>query len=163
MSYEHWMCIYLGSIVLFVFVLLALLQLLLYISFIFYIYFFCQETCRSWEVLCTRNPSFLPSFRFRPTEEFQRKVKQRPLPPTRDWCRVGNLLRTNERLWANHSGRSWHMSECERFAQKAQDKWANERIAQFFWANRSFSLLLTKYERFAQKNFVRFLQFFKFF
>ena len=162
MSYEHWMCIYLGSIVLFVFVLLALLQLLLYISFIFYIYFLAKKPA-GVERCCVPGTSFLPSFRFRPTEEFQRKVKQRPLPPTRDWCRVGNLLRTNERLWANHSGRSWHMSECERFAQKAQDKWANERIAQFFWANRSFSLLLTKYERFAQKNFVRFLQFFKFF
>ena len=33
------------------------------------------------------------------------------------------------------------MSECEHFAQVAQEKWANERIAWIFWANHSFSLL----------------------
>ena len=64
------------------------------------------------------------------------------------------------------SNRSGQMSKCERFAQVAQDKRANERIAWFFWANRSFSLSLTKNERFAKKNgkilfFVSFLQFFK--
>ena len=57
------------------------------------------------------------------------------------------------------------MSECERFAQVAQDKWAN---CSFFWANSSFSHSLTKNERFAKKNskksyFFTFLQFFKFF
>ena len=41
------------------------------------------------------------------------------------------------------------MRECERFAQVAQDKWANRSV---FWANRSCSLLLTKNEQFAQKN-----------
>ena len=50
------------------------------------------------------------------------------------------------------SNRSGQMSKCERFAQVAQDKRANERIAWFFWANRSFSLSLTKNERLAKKN-----------
>ena len=48
---------------------------------------------------------------------------------------VSNLLRslkTNEQLWANRSGRLWQMNDCERFAQVANDKWANEQIARFF-------------------------------
>ena len=43
------------------------------------------------------------------------------------------------------------MSKCERFAQVAQDKWANERIDLFFWANGSFSLLLKKRSDFLKK------------
>ena len=43
------------------------------------------------------------------------------------------------------------MSECEQFAQVAQDKWANEWITRFFLANPSFSLSLTKNEGYAQK------------
>ena len=39
-------------------------------------------------------------------------------------------LKTNERPWANFSGRSWQMSDREPFAQVAHDKWANERFAQ---------------------------------
>ena len=50
--------------------------------------------------------------------------------------------------WANRSGRSWQMRECERFAQVAQDKWANRSV---FWANRSCSLLLTKNVQFLKK------------
>ena len=72
------------------------------------------------------------------------------------WANVSNLLRslwTNERLWANRLGRSWQISKCERFAQVAQDKWANCSV---FWANRSFSRLLTKNERFPQKLFTVF-------
>ena len=44
----------------------------------------------------------------------------------------------------NRSGRSWQVSDCERFPQVAHDKWANEQIACFFRVNRSFTLLLTK-------------------
>ena len=51
------------------------------------------------------------------------------------------LLKSNERPWANHSGRSEEMSDREQIAQVAQDKWAtmsnslrslreNERFAQ---------------------------------
>ena len=64
-------------------------------------------------------------------------------------------LKTNEWPWANHSGHSEEMSDCEQIAQVAQEKWAtvsdslrllrrNERFAQVAqkkWAN----------ERFAQK------------
>ena len=42
------------------------------------------------------------------------------------------LLKAKERLWANCSGRSWQMSDRERFAQVAHDKWANERFTQIF-------------------------------
>ena len=35
------------------------------------------------------------------------------------------LLRTNEWMWAIHSGRSGQMSNCERIAQVPHDKWAN--------------------------------------
>ena len=41
------------------------------------------------------------------------------------------LLKTNERPWANSSGRSEEMSDREWFAQVAQRKWA-------MWVNRSF-------------------------
>ena len=43
------------------------------------------------------------------------------------WATVSDLLRslkTNERLWANRSRRSRKISNCERIAQAAQDKWA---------------------------------------
>ena len=55
------------------------------------------------------------------------------------------LLRTNERLWETPSGCSWQMSKCERFAQVAQDKLANERIAHFLFCSQ-------KNEQLAQKN-----------
>ena len=58
---------------------------------------------------------------------------QRPLTL---FFRAGNSLKTNEWPWANRSGRSEEMSDRERIAQVAQDKWAK-------WAN----------ERFAQKHF----------
>ena len=50
------------------------------------------------------------------------------------WATVSHLLRllrTNERLWANHSGHSWQMSNCEWLAQVAHDKWANEQNDSF--------------------------------
>ena len=66
------------------------------------------------------------------------------------WATVSDLLRslkTNERPWANRSGRSWKMSDRERFAQVAQvahDKWA-------MWANRSgCSPKMSNHEQFAQ-------------
>ena len=34
-------------------------------------------------------------------------------------------LRTNEQMWAIRSGRSGQMSDCERIAQVAHEKWAN--------------------------------------
>ena len=49
------------------------------------------------------------------------------------WVTVSEPLRslkTNEWPWANHSGRSWQMSDCERFAQVTYDKWPNNRSAQ---------------------------------
>ena len=84
------------------------------------------------------------------------------------WANVSDLLRslrTNEQMWANHSGCSWQRSECELFAQVAQDKWADERNAWVFLANPSFSLVLTKNEQFAQKfeNIVFFVRFYSFF
>ena len=72
-------------------------------------------------------------------------------------------------MWAICSGRSGKMSDCERFAQVAHDKWVNVSDSLrslrtngqmseslgflLFRANRSFSLSLTKNERFAQKKF----------
>ena len=78
-------------------------------------------------------------------------------------CRAGNSLirsslicsfRSNQlSSWANHSGRSEEMSESERIAQVAQDKWAtvsnllrslrgNERMSasqkNFFWLKSCF-------------------------
>ena len=43
------------------------------------------------------------------------------------WATVSNLLislKTNERLWANHSGRSRQMSNREQITQVAYDKWS---------------------------------------
>ena len=42
------------------------------------------------------------------------------------------LLTKNERPWAIRSGRSEEMSDCERIAQVAHQKWVNEWIAHFF-------------------------------
>ena len=50
-----------------------------------------------------------------------------------NWVTVSDLLRsfkTNEWLWANRSGCSRQMSDHERFAQVAHDKWSNENFAQ---------------------------------
>ena len=44
------------------------------------------------------------------------------------WANVSESLkslRTNERLWANRSGRSGQMSDCEQIAQIAHDIWVN--------------------------------------
>ena len=44
------------------------------------------------------------------------------------WATVSESLRSlmsKERPWANRSGRSWQMSDSERFAQVSRDKWAN--------------------------------------
>ena len=52
---------------------------------------------------------------------------------------VSNSLRSlmiNERMWVNRSGRSLKMSA---LAQVAHHKWANEQIACFFFASRSFT------------------------
>ena len=66
-------------------------------------------------------------------------------------------------MWANRSNGSPKLSDHERFAQVAHQKWATERIAHFFekmsdwanrslfWANCSFAYFLAKNERFAQK------------
>ena len=67
-------------------------------------------------------------------------------------------LRTNEQMWAICSGRSGQMSECEQFAQVAQDKWATVseslrslRTNEQLWANRSgHSWLMSECKRFAQ-------------
>ena len=72
-------------------------------------------------------------------------------------------------MWAICSGRSGKMSDFERIAQVAHDKWVNVSDSLrslrtngqmseslgflLFRANRSFSLSLTKNERFAQKKF----------
>ena len=73
------------------------------------------------------------------------------------WATVSEslrLLKTNERLWVNHSGRSWQMSDRERFAQVAHDKWANERFAQknlksYFLVCFIKVFFISKYEQFA--------------
>ena len=83
-------------------------------------------------------------------------------------------LRTNEQLWANHSGRSFQKSDCEQIAQVSYDKWAtisnslrslmiNEQIACLFWLNRSFTLALTKNEPLAQKKLTKIIFFVTFF
>ena len=51
------------------------------------------------------------------------------------------------------------MSDCERTAQVAHDKWANHS---FFWTNCSFALSLTKNEQFPQKNLTKLIFFCKF-
>ena len=56
------------------------------------------------------------------------------------WATVSNWLRslkTNELPWANRSGRTEEMSDCERIAQVAQDKWANGHFAQKFCLKKS--------------------------
>ena len=72
------------------------------------------------------------------------------------------LLKAKERLWANCSGRSWQMSDRERFAQVAHDKWVNERFTQKFWLKKSkilfFSMFYIRFfylknERFAHSLF----------
>ena len=93
------------------------------------------------------------------------------------WATVSDSLRslrTNEQLWANHSGRSFQKSDCERIAQVSYDKWAtisnslrslmiNEQIACLFWLNRSFTLALTKNEPLAQKKLTKIIFFVTFF
>ena len=64
------------------------------------------------------------------------------------WATVSDLLRslrTNERLWANRSGCSWEMSDHERFAQVAHDKWANERVAKNFLTKSLKSYFLVRF------------------
>ena len=77
------------------------------------------------------------------------------------WATVSDSLRslrTNERLWANRSCRSWQKSNHERIAQVAYDKrvtvsdslrllMIKEQMSEslvFFLTNSSFALLLTK-------------------
>ena len=67
------------------------------------------------------------------------------------------LLKTNERLWANPSGRSEEMSNCESIAQVAQDKWVTvsnllrsrkERMSvslQKFWLKKSKILFFSMF------------------
>ena len=43
----------------------------------------------------------------------------------RSFAHVLKLLRTNEQMWGIRSGCSGQMSDCERIAQVAHDKWAN--------------------------------------
>ena len=54
-------------------------------------------------------------------------------------------------MWANPSAHSPKMSNHERIAQVAHQKRANERIACFFLANRSFAHFFAKIMHFAQK------------
>ena len=69
------------------------------------------------------------------------------------WATVRDSLRTNEQLWANHSGRSCQKSNRERIAPVAHDKWATmsdslrllicsghsfAQVAHFKWANKRF-------------------------
>ena len=54
-------------------------------------------------------------------------------------------LSGNEQPWANHSGRSRQMSNCEQFSQVAHDKWANERFAQKIWLNKSKILFFSMF------------------
>ena len=72
-----------------------------------------------------------------------------------DVSKSAKLLMTKEQLWANRSGCSPKMCDCERFAQVAHLKWAtvskslrlltkNEQIARFFWANCSFPHFFAK-------------------
>ena len=53
------------------------------------------------------------------------------------------------------SDRSDGKSDCEQFAQVANDKRAKEQIAHFFLANPSLTLSLTKNKRFAQSNLTK--------
>ena len=46
--------------------------------------------------------------------------------------RITQVTHQNERPWANGSGRSEELSERERNAQVAHQKWVTERIAHFF-------------------------------
>ena len=91
------------------------------------------------------------------------------------WGTVRDSLRsprTNERLWANHSGFSCQKINCEQIPQAAHDKRAtvsnsirslmiNEWMSKslFFSANRSFALSLTKDKQFAQKSLTKIIFF----
>ena len=69
-----------------------------------------------------------------------------------DSLRSLRSLTKNERPWVIRSGCSLKMSEHERIAQVAHQKWKNERANwSFFWANRSFAHIVAKSQRFAQK------------
>ena len=61
-------------------------------------------------------------------------------------------LTKNEQSWAIRSGRSEEMSDREQITQVTHQKLANEWIANFFCANRSFAQFWAKNERFAQKS-----------
>ena len=62
-----------------------------------------------------------------------------------------SLIFKKEQLWANFFRLSLQKSDCEWFAQVAHDKRVTGAIHSFSRANSSFSLWLTKNERFAQK------------
>ena len=58
--------------------------------------------------------------------------------------RIPQVHMTNERPWANRSGRSWQKSDCERFTQGDHDKRANEQIAHSLFCSQKKSDLLSK-------------------
>ena len=59
------------------------------------------------------------------------------------WATVSDLLislKTNEQPWANRSGRSEEMSDCERITHVAQDKWATvSNSLRSLWGNKPMS------------------------
>ena len=56
-------------------------------------------------------------------------------------------LMSKERPWANRSGRSWQISDCEWFAQVAHDKWANEWFAQKIWLKSYFWYIFVRLKK----------------
>ena len=50
-----------------------------------------------------------------------------------EWCEwIAHFAQIKWEMWANRSGPSLEMSDCERIAQVAHQQWANEWIAHFF-------------------------------
>ena len=70
---------------------------------------------------------------------FGRFLKIHLFPLFKEQCeRIAQVAHQIWAMWANRSDCSLKMIDCERIAQVAHQKWANERIACYFWVNRSF-------------------------
>ena len=112
---------------------------------------FRLQNLKSYFIVC-----FIQFFFYLKNEQFAHSLflvsnvseSLRSLTKMSDVSKLLKLLTKNEQQWAICWGRSPKMSNHERIALVAHQKWAN---GSFFWVNRSFAHFWAKNERFAQK------------
>ena len=99
----------------------------------FYIGFFIKKM----------SDSLIPSFLVSDVNKSLRSLTKN------EWC--NRIAQVAHQKFATMSNSLRSLTKNEQFAQVAHQKWANEWIACFFWANCSFAHFFLKNERFAQK------------